>query len=150
MGLLEPHGRYGRGDEQADLSATLQAGPLNMADPTTARVEPNIGPAPVASSMATDELRAAVEPAAPSQGRAAAGSGAGHDQLARIEDKLARIEEKYARSEAILQRGGCPARARCSRWRSSRPCSRRRSSTHSSATASRDPERCRDDGEDAR
>ena len=86
-----------------------------MADPTTARVEPNIGPTPVASSMATDELRAAVEPAAPSQGRAATGSGAGHDQLARIEDKTARIEEKYARSEAILQRVGSTVEAATSR-----------------------------------
>jgi hypothetical protein len=86
-----------------------------MADPTTARVEPNIGPTPVASSMATDELRAAVEPASPSQGRGATGSGAGHDQLARIEDKTARIEEKYARSEAILQRVGSTVEAATSR-----------------------------------
>ena len=76
-----------------------------MADPTTARVEPNIGPTPVSSGTATNELRAAVEPAGGSQGRGA-GPGPAHDQLSRIEDKTARIEEKYARSEAILQRVG--------------------------------------------
>jgi hypothetical protein len=86
-----------------------------MADPTSARVEPNIGPTPVSSSMATDELRAAVEPASPGQGRAATGSGAAHDQLSRIEDKTARIEEKYARSEAILQRVGSTVETATSR-----------------------------------
>jgi hypothetical protein len=81
-----------------------------MADPTTARVEPNIGPTPVSSATPSSELRAAVEPAGASAVRSASGSavtpGPAHDQLARIEDKVARIEEKYARSEAILQRVG--------------------------------------------
>ena len=87
-----------------------------MADPASTRVEPNIGPTPVSSTLATDELRAAVEPAA-SQGRPAAGSGSGsgNDQLSRIEDKTARIEEKYARSEAILQRVGSTVETATSR-----------------------------------
>jgi hypothetical protein len=86
-----------------------------MADSTPARVEPNIGPAPVSSGMASNELKAAVEPAASGQARPAAGSGSAHDQLARIEDKTARIEEKYARSEAILQRVGSTVEAATSR-----------------------------------
>jgi hypothetical protein len=86
-----------------------------MADPTSARLEPNMGPTPVSSAVASDELRAAVEPTAGSQGRTAAGPGAGHDQLSRIEDKTARIEEKYARSEAILQRVGSTVEAATSR-----------------------------------
>ena len=36
-----------------------------MADPASTRVEPHIGPVPVASALATDELRAAVENAKP-------------------------------------------------------------------------------------
>src|SRR5918998_1600889 len=86
-----------------------------MADPTTARVEPNIGPTPVSSAMPSDELRAAVEPASGSGGRTAVGSGPAHDQLSRIEDKTARIEEKYARSESILQRVGSTVEAATSR-----------------------------------
>jgi small-conductance mechanosensitive channel len=85
-----------------------------MADPASTRVEPNIGPTPVSSTLATDELRAAVEPAA-SQSRPAAGSGSANDQLSRIEDKTARIEEKYARSEAILQRVGSTVETATSR-----------------------------------
>ncbi len=85
-----------------------------MADSTTARVEPNIGPTPVSSAMASDELRAAVEPAGGSGGRTV-GSGPAHDQLSRIEDKTARIEEKYARSESILQRVGSTVEAATSR-----------------------------------
>ncbi len=76
-----------------------------MADLASARVEPNMGPAPVSSAMATDELRAAVEPAgAASAAPEVSGSRRALDQLSRIEDKTARIEEKYARSEALLQR----------------------------------------------
>jgi hypothetical protein len=64
--------------------------------------------------MASDELRAAVEPAASAQTYAepyaaqasaeAQGSRSALDQLSRIEDKTARIEEKYARTEALLLR----------------------------------------------
>ena len=91
-----------------------------MADAATSpRVEPSIGPAPVSSDMASDELRAVVEAtpaAAPSsEDRAALPVSPAHDQLARIEDKTARIEEKYARSEAILQRVGSTVEAATSR-----------------------------------
>ncbi len=89
-----------------------------MADAATSpRVEPSIGPAPVSSDMASDELRAAVEtaPAPASDNRAAMPVSPAHDQLARIEDKTARIEEKYARSEAILQRVGSTVEAATSR-----------------------------------
>jgi hypothetical protein len=92
-------------------------------DPTSTRVEPQIGSTPVSSAMAKDELRAAVEPADSSSARAAAISapesgpapGPRHDQLSRIEDKAARIEEKYARSEAILQRVGSTVETATSR-----------------------------------
>ena len=76
-----------------------------MADAATAaRVEPHIGPTPV-SAMASEELRAAVEPAgsAPASSEAP-GSRSALDQLSRIEDKTARIEEKYARTEALMHR----------------------------------------------
>jgi hypothetical protein len=89
-----------------------------MADAATSpRVEPSIGPTPVSSEMASDELRAAVEtaPAPASDNRAAMPVSPAHDQLARIEDKTARIEEKYARSEAILQRVGSTVEAATSR-----------------------------------
>ena len=89
-----------------------------MADAATSpRVEPSIGPAPVSSDMASDELRAAIEsaPAPASENRAAMPISPAHDQLARIEDKTARIEEKYARSEAILQRVGSTVEAATSR-----------------------------------
>jgi hypothetical protein len=89
-----------------------------MADAATSpRVEPSIGPAPVSSDMASDELRAAIEsaPAPASDNRAAMPISPAHDQLARIEDKTARIEEKYARSEAILQRVGSTVEAATSR-----------------------------------
>ena len=87
-----------------------------MADAaTTSRVEPSIGPSPV-HAMASDELRAAVEPAAAAHTPSDTPS-ARHaiDQLSRIEDKTARIEEKYARSEAILQRVGSTVEAATSR-----------------------------------
>lgn len=89
-----------------------------MADAASSpRVEPSIGPAPVSSDMASDELRAAIEsaPAPASENRAAMPISPAHDQLARIEDKTARIEEKYARSEAILQRVGSTVEAATSR-----------------------------------
>ena len=86
-----------------------------MADPTTARVEPNMGPAPVSPAMMSDEPRGTVEPGGANPARGGAGSGSPHDQLARIEDKTARIEEKYARSEAILQRVGNTVEAATSR-----------------------------------
>ena len=85
-----------------------------MADPASTRVEPHIGPVPVASALATDELRAAVENAPAADSRPAPVAPA-HDQLSRIEDKAARIEEKYARSEAILQRVGTTVEAATSR-----------------------------------
>jgi hypothetical protein len=108
MGLLEPHGRHGRGDEQADLSIDA-----TMGDPATSpRVEPSLGPAPV-SSVQSGEMRAAAAPgslpetaASPATPAAASELTGRHgvDQLSRIEDKAARIEEKYARAEALLQR----------------------------------------------
>src|SRR5918993_4371650 len=85
-----------------------------MADPASTRVEPHIGPVPVASALATDELRAAVESAPAADSRPVPVAPA-HDQLSRIEDKAARIEEKYARSEAILQRVGSTVEAATSR-----------------------------------
>ena len=85
-----------------------------MADPTSTRLEPHVGPVPVSSTM-NDELRAAVEPAGAGPGASAPGFGAASDQLSRIEDKTARIEEKYARSEAILQRVGTTVEAATSR-----------------------------------
>jgi hypothetical protein len=85
-----------------------------MADAASTRVEPSIGPAPVSSEMASDELRAAVE-TAPASDTAPMPVSPAHDQLARIEDKTARIEEKYARSEAILQRVGSTVEAATSR-----------------------------------
>ena len=75
-----------------------------MADAASTRVEPSIGPTPVSSALASEELRAAVETAPTSNGGAAVPISPAHDQLARIEDKTARIEEKFARSEALLQR----------------------------------------------
>ena len=86
-----------------------------MADPASTRVEPSIGPAPVSSALASDELRAAVETAPVADRGAALPISPAHDQLARIEDKTARIEEKYARSEAILQRVGSTVEAATSR-----------------------------------
>ncbi|HEX5868598.1 MAG TPA: hypothetical protein VFY72_12920 [Beijerinckiaceae bacterium] len=85
-----------------------------MADPASTRVEPHIGPVPVASALATDELRAAVESAPAADSRPVPVAPA-HDQLSRIEDKAARIEEKYARSEAILLRVGTTVEAATSR-----------------------------------
>ena len=86
-----------------------------MADTALSRVEPSIGPTPV-SAHASDELRAAVEPAASAQASSDAPSARqAIDQLSRIEDKTARIEEKYARSEAILQRVGTTVEAATSR-----------------------------------
>jgi hypothetical protein len=80
------------------------------------RLEPSIGPTPVSSAMANDELRAAVETApAAADNRETISVSPAHDQLARIEDKAARIEEKYARSEAILQRVGSTVEAATSR-----------------------------------
>src|SRR3954447_13426177 len=73
---------------------------------TPARVEPIIDP--MSPSRASDDLRAAVEPAAatPREADLSASSPARSalDQLSRIEDKAARIEEKYARTEALLLR----------------------------------------------
>jgi len=73
---------------------------------TPVRVEPTVTPLP--PSQASDELRAAVEPAAatPREADLSASSPARSalDQLSRIEDKAARIEEKYARTEALLLR----------------------------------------------
>jgi hypothetical protein len=86
-----------------------------MDSPTSPRVEPSIGPTPVSSAVANDELRAAVEAAPASDNREAVPVSPAHDQLARIEDKTARIEEKYARSEAILQRVGSTVEAATSR-----------------------------------
>jgi hypothetical protein len=88
-----------------------------MADTATSpRVEPSIGPAPVSSAMASDELRAAVGTApAAAENRETMSISPAHDQLSRIEDKTARIEEKYARSEAILQRVGSTVEAATSR-----------------------------------
>jgi hypothetical protein len=86
-----------------------------MADATSTRVEPDIGSAPEPSAMASNELRAAVDPAPSSQVRVVPGPRSAHDQLARIEDKTARIEEKYARSEAILQRVGTSVETATSR-----------------------------------
>jgi len=87
-----------------------------MADAaTSARVEPNIGPTPV-SAMASQELRAAVEPAGPAPASSETpGSRSALDQLSRIEDKAARIEEKYARSETLLQRVGSTVEAATNR-----------------------------------
>jgi hypothetical protein len=86
-----------------------------MADTaTSSRLEPSIGPAPVAV-MTGDELRATAEPATSVSTRPEGGTYAAHDQLSRIEDKTARIEEKYARSEAILQRVGSTVEAATSR-----------------------------------
>src|SRR4051794_10658008 len=73
---------------------------------TPARVEPIIDP--MSPSRASDDLRAAVEPAAatPREADLSASSPARSalDQLSRIEDKAARVEEKYARTEALLLR----------------------------------------------
>src|ERR1700722_7377242 len=106
MGVLEPHGRYGRRDGKADLRVPGGTGGfrrnevVQMSD--TAKREPSIDP--VEREMPVYGSPAAVAATQPAAAGVALSERGGLDQLSRVEEKLARVEEKFARSEALLLR----------------------------------------------